>query len=87
MANHLLCLSLAVLAVCAVPGSAAGHRRLLHGGSHTESEEAAELVDATSFLGQLQMQGISPDQRLKQVLGVGSLNEESINTLLQDVQG
>lgn len=84
MTKHLLCLSLAILAVLAVPGNAAGHRRLLHGGSHSESEEA---TDASNFLGQLQLQGITPDQRLKQVLGVGSLNEEGINTLLQDVQG
>lgn len=87
MAKHLLCLSLAVLSVLAVPGNAAGHRRLLHGDSHSESEEATEMVDASSFLGQLQLQGITPDQRLKQVLGVESLDEESINTLLQDVQG
>ena len=83
----LLCMPAIVLAVLAVPCSAAGHRRLLHGGSHSESEEAAELVDASSFLGQLQLQGITPEQRLEQVLGVESLNEEGINTLLQDVQG
>lgn len=86
MTKTFLCLSLAILAVLAAPGNAAGHRRLLHGGSHSESEGAAE-VDASSFLGQLQSQGITPDQRLTQVLGVGSLNEEGINTLLQDVQG
>lgn len=86
MRKTFLCLSLAILAVLAVPGNAIGHRRLLHGGSHSESEEGAEL-DASSFLGQLQSQGITPGQRLTQVLGVGSLNEEAINALLQDVQG
>ena len=76
-----------ILALLAVPGNSAGHRRLLHGGSHAESEEPAGSADASSYLNQLQTQGITPDQRLKQVLGVDTLGEEGINTLLSDVQG
>lgn len=85
MAQHCLCWCLVILALLAVPGHSVGHRRLLHGGSHSESEEPT--ADAFNYLNQLHTQGVTPDQRLKQVLGVDSLSEEGINILLQDVQG
>lgn len=78
------CWSVIVLTLLAVPCHA-GHRRLLHAGEHHEETPAAGSVE--NYLDQLQSQGITPEQRLNQVLGVEGLNEEGINTLLQDVQG
>lgn len=72
-------------ALLAVPSKASGHRRLLQGGSHSDSEP--ETGSAEDYLTQLQAQGITPDQRLIQVLGVTGLDEDGVNTLLQDVQG
>lgn len=87
MAQHCLCWCVVILALLAVPGNSLGHRRLLHGGSHPDSEEPAGSADASSYLDQLQTHGVTPDQRLKQLLGADSLDEEGVNTLLQDVQG
>ena len=80
-----LCWAALVAVLLAVPAEATGHRRLLHGGSHPDSESEAE--SSTDYLSQLQSQGISPDQRLIRVLGGNGLDEEGLNTLLQDVQG
>lgn len=86
MTKHHLCWSVLILALIAVPGDALGHRRLLHDGVDHGAEEQ-ESATVESFLDQLQMQGITPVQRLNQVLGVEGLNEEGVNTLLQDIQG
>lgn len=75
-----------LLTILVVPDHAVGLRRLLHGAEH-HSEETATAGSADNYLEQLQSQGITPDQRLNQVLGVEGLNEEGINTLLQKVQG
>ena len=80
-----LCWAAVLAVLVAVPSKALGHRRLLHGGSHSDSEP--ETGSAQDYLTQLQAQGITPDQRLIQVLGVTGLDEDGINTLLQDVQG
>ena len=84
MVKHHRCWFVILLTLLAVPCHA-GNRRLLHAGEHHEETPTAGSVD--NYLEQLQSQGITPDQRLNQLLGVEGLNEEGINTLLQDVQG
>lgn len=91
----LLCAILLLLSSCALAAKLPSHtvfqstRRLLHADHNDESanEEAAE---STSYLDSLQTQGTTLTGRLDQLMNTDSatgLNEDAVNTLMQDVQG
>lgn len=84
----LLFISLSVATSCvqASPSRSLSVRKLLHDTSDADSDS----VSSTNFLDVLQSQGITAAERLDQVLSVPvstALNENDVNTLLQDVQG
>lgn len=82
----LLFISLSVAVNCRQASPSRSVRRLLHDTSDADSGS----VSSTNFLDVLQSQGITAAERLDQVLSVPvstALNENDVNTLLQDVQG
>lgn len=88
MPYALLLLTLLAGGCCALVGQprASAARRLLHDSSSSDSDTAP----SESYLDTLQAQGLTSAERLDQVLGVpasGGLDEDGVNTLLQDVQG
>lgn len=65
-------------------------RRLLHAGEHHSDTDADENVSSTSYLESLQAQGVTPTERLDQMLSgdaSAGLNEDAVNSLMQTVQG
>lgn len=79
-------LSVAISSVQASPSGSLSVRKLLQDTSDANSDS----VSSTNFLDVLQSQGITAAERLDQVLSVPvstALNEDGVNTLLQDVQG
>lgn len=70
----------------AAQGATLPARRLLHDTSDSDSDAAS----STSYLDALQAEGTTAADRLDQVLGLsaaGGLDENDVNTLLQDIQG
>ena len=84
----LLLLSGAYAASTPLRSRSLGSRRLLHAG-HDESANE-EAADSTSYLDSLQTQGVTTTDRIDQLLSTDSatgLNEDAVNSLMQDVQG
>lgn len=64
-------------------------RRLLHAGhSHETADEDA--ADATNYLSSLQTEGVTPTERIDQIVSVDptvGLNEDAVNSLMSSIQG